>query len=65
VIPNIIGIIIAVVIFAVVALGLLWICSKFLDEFPIARWICGALLIIVILLYISGQIHLPSYPHTQ
>jgi hypothetical protein len=60
-IPATINLIIAVVFFAVVALGLLWVCQKFLSEFPMARWICGALLLILILLFASGQIHLPFY----
>jgi hypothetical protein len=60
-IPATIGLILAVLFFALLAVGLLWICGKFFPEFPIARWICGALLLIIILLFASGQVHLPFY----
>jgi hypothetical protein len=57
--PAIIGILFAVVFFGILALGLLWISDKYFPEYPIVRWICGAFLIVLILLYASGQLHLP------
>jgi hypothetical protein len=62
-IPEAIQLIIIVVFFVVLALGLFWVCQKFFPEFPMARWICGALLLILILLFASGQVHMPFY-HT-
>jgi hypothetical protein len=44
-----------IVIFAIVAFGLLWICNRFFAEFPPARWICGAVLLIILLVAIAGQ----------
>jgi hypothetical protein len=58
--PQLINLIIAIVIFAIAAYGLYWINIKFELPKPVL-WICGALLIIVVLLYISGQIHLPGF----
>lgn len=43
------------VIFAVLAFTLLWVCNRFFPEFPPARWICGAVLLIILLVVISGQ----------
>jgi hypothetical protein len=60
-IPSTINLIIAVVFFAILAVSLLWLCGKFFPEFPMARWICGALLLILVLLFASGQIHLPFF----
>lgn len=59
-IPEIISIIVAIMVFAIAAYGLYWVCQKFELPKPVL-WICGALLIIVILLYLSGQVHLPGY----
>lgn len=52
---ELIGILIWVVIFAVIAFGLLWVCNRFFPEFPPARWICGAVLLIILLLFIAAQ----------
>jgi hypothetical protein len=49
------------------AFGLLWVCNKFFPEFPPARWICGVILIIVLLVVVSavfggaGGLHFPSF----
>jgi hypothetical protein len=50
-----ISVLIFLVFFAVLAFGLLWICGKFFPEFPPARWICGAILLIVLLLLAANQ----------
>ncbi len=52
---QLIQLIIYVVIFAIVAYGLYWICVKFALPQPI-MWICGALLLIVILLFLSREL---------
>jgi len=59
-IQNIINIILTVVIFAVAAWGLHWICIKFQLPQPVL-WICGVALLIVVLLYLSGEIRLPLF----
>ena len=53
---QLITFLIAIIIFAVAAYGLFWICQKFFPEFPPARWICGAILLIIVLLYIASQL---------
>lgn len=53
--PELIAILIWIIVFAVVAYGLLWVCGKFFPEFPPARWICGAILLIALLLFISQR----------
>ncbi len=44
-----------IIAFAVIAFGLLWICNRFFPEFPPARWICGGVLLIVLLIAIAHQ----------
>ena len=52
---TLILVLICLVVLAVVAYGLLWICSRFFPEFPPARWICGAILLIVALVFLAQQ----------
>ncbi len=42
-------------IFAAIAYGLYLICVKFLEKFPFALWICGVILLIVLLGALTGQ----------
>jgi len=61
---QLIVLIIYVVLFAIAAYGLLWVCDSFGLPAPV-KWICGALLLIVILLFISGRFGgagLPRFP---
>ena len=53
---SLIGLLIAAIIFAVIAYAMWWVCTRFFPQFPPALWICGAILLIIILLYVSGQI---------
>lgn len=54
-INQVIQLIIDVLVFACIAAGLYWICKKF--ELPqIVLWICGGLLLILVLLFASGQL---------
>lgn len=47
---------IVIVIFAVVGYGLTWwVCTKFALPQPVL-WICGAILLIIILLFLSRQL---------
>lgn len=52
---QLIQLIIYIVIFAVVGYGLWWVCQKFALPQPVV-WICGAILLIVILLFVSRQL---------
>jgi hypothetical protein len=51
-----ISLLIAILIFGTIAWVMWIICVKFFPEFPPARWICGVVLLIILLLYISGQL---------
>jgi hypothetical protein len=53
---QLIQLLIWVVIFGAVAYTMLWICTKFLGEFPPARWICGVALLIALLYWLSRVI---------
>lgn len=50
-----ISVIIYVILFAVAAYGLHWICTTFGMPQPIV-WICGGILLIVLLLFLSRQL---------
>jgi hypothetical protein len=54
VIPQIVQIIIWIIIFCVVAYGMLWVCQRFGLPQPVL-WLCGALLLIVLLLFVASQ----------
>jgi hypothetical protein len=54
--PTLIALLIDILIFAVLAYALYWVCTHFFPTFPPALWICGAILLIVLLLFVSGQI---------
>lgn len=57
-----IQLIIDVLIFACIGAGLYWICKKF--ELPqLVLWICGGLLLILVLLFASGQLSSPLLLH--
>ena len=61
---TLIYLIIAIVVLAVVAYGLKWICTSFGLPQPIL-WLCGAVLLIIVLLFCArefggtGTIHFP------
>ncbi len=52
---QLIQLIIYIVIFAVVGYGLWWVCTKFGLPQPVL-WICGAILLIIILLFVSREL---------
>ena len=54
-----ISLLIAVLIFGIVAYGLYWVCVKFTLPQPV-MWICGAILLLIILYFISGQVGMGS-----
>lgn len=52
---QLIQLIIYIVIFAIVAYGLWYVCTKFGMPQPVF-WICGAVLLIIILLFLNRQL---------
>lgn len=56
--------IIYIVTFAIVAYGLLWICDHFGLPQPV-KWICGAVLLIIVLLFLSHQVGGGGYAFTR
>lgn len=56
---DLIALIIWIVIFAIAAYGLYWVCQKFAMPQPVL-WLCGALLLIVILLFLARQTGIPT-----
>ena len=52
---QLIQFLIYLVIFCVVAYGLYWVCVKFQLPQPV-MWICGAILLIILLLFVASQI---------
>jgi hypothetical protein len=56
---QLIQLIIYIIIFAVVAYGLWWICAKFQLPQPV-MWIVGAILLIILLIFISNQLGVGS-----
>jgi hypothetical protein len=56
---TLITLLVYAIIFAVVAYALYWVCTHFFAAFPPALWICGAILLIILLLFIAGQIGSP------
>jgi len=51
---------IVVILFAVAAYGLWWVCTQF--GLPVVvKWICGGILLILILMYMAGQVHVGAF----
>lgn len=48
---TLISILIAIIIFAIVGYGLYLVCTRFFPNFPPALWICGVVLLILILMF--------------
>lgn len=49
-----ISFLVVLIIFAILAYGLFWVCTKFQLPTPVL-WLCGAILLIIILVYASHQ----------
>jgi hypothetical protein len=52
---TLIQFLIYLVIFCIVAYGLYWVCVKFTLPQPV-MWICGAILLIILLVFVAGQL---------
>ena len=58
---QLISLLIALIIFAIIGYGLYWVCVKFALPQPV-MWICGAILLIIILIFAArtfgGEVNL-------
>jgi hypothetical protein len=61
---QLISLIVAIVIFACVAYGLAWVCDKFGMPQPV-KWLVGAVLLIFLLYWVSGQVGAPVNLHLR
>ena len=52
---SLIQLIIYVILFAIVAFGMHWVCVEYALPRPVL-WICGALLLIVLLVFLGDQL---------
>ena len=52
-----INLLIWILLFAVLAYGLYWTCTHFFPSFPPALWICGVILLILILVTGNSVLH--------
>ncbi len=63
--PDLVNILVWILLFCCFAWALSWICGRFFPEFPPARWICGLILLIVLIYFAMGQgphLELPKFP---
>lgn len=51
---QLITLLIYVLIFAIVAFGLKWVCDSFAMPPPVL-WICGGILLIILLIFVAGR----------
>ena len=51
---DIISLLVSLIIFAVVAYGAWWVCQKFAMPPPVL-WLCGGILLVILLLYLARQ----------
>lgn len=52
---QLIYLLVAIVIFAIVAYALKWVCTSFQLPTPVL-WICGAVLLIILLIFCANQL---------
>ncbi len=60
---NLIPLLIDVLFIGILAWAMYMICTKFLAQFPPALWICGVVLLIIILAMFTGTIPAPYHLH--
>lgn len=48
-------------VFAIVAYGLVWVCDHFALPQPV-KWICGAILLVILLVFVAGQLGDGQFP---
>jgi hypothetical protein len=49
------SILIAILVFGVVAVAMYLVCTRFLGRWPQALWICGGILLLVLIYYVASQ----------
>ena len=50
-----ISLLVYIIVFAIVAWGLIFLCDKFAMPQPV-KWICGGILLVIILIWLAGQL---------
>lgn len=58
------SILLVVVVFALLAYGAYWICTKFQMPRPV-MWFCGAVLLLIIFLWATGRLPMFPFSHIQ
>lgn len=56
---QLIALIVYIIVFAIVAYGLHWVCVKFGLPQPVL-WICGAILLLILLVFTAQQLGVPG-----
>ena len=59
---QLISVLIFILVFAILAYALYWVCTHFFPSFPPALWICGAILLIVLLYCAMNFFGTPGAP---
>ena len=52
---QLIHVLIMMIVFAVLAFAMKWTCDQFFSGFKPAYWVCGVILLIIILYFVSSQ----------
>jgi hypothetical protein len=53
-VTTLIYVLVAALLFVLLALGMKWVCDKFFPGFMPAYWICGVVLLIVLLIAVAS-----------
>lgn len=51
---TLIYVLVGIVVFAIIAFGMKWVCDTFFPAFRPAYWICGVILIIALLIAVNA-----------
>ncbi len=60
---QLIPLLIDILVLALLGYGMYWVCTKFFPNFAPALWICGVILLILILGMFTGSIPAPWHLH--
>ncbi len=61
---QLIPLLIDILVLGILAWAMYMVCTKFLANFPPALWICGVVLLILIIAMFTGSIPAPWHLHT-
>ena len=56
---QLIPLLIDILLIGILGWAMYWICTKFLASFPPALWICGVILLILIIAMFTGSVPTP------